>query len=225
MRANSLIVAAAVMLFAALVQAQGIDGPDSVDSGKSAVFRVPKSISGEKYSWDVLPKDNLNYLKITEDDGSPAIILLDVDKPVYLSFVSYDKEIHFTRLLTIGGNIPPDNGGGDPPPPDEPPIQVARNIFVLVVTDSNTTEAQKNVFKDASFKQFLSDSKHRLGPYDASSPVIAKYQKWITDYRSKGGVPPIIILVDETNGNVLTTQPLPDTPADLQDLVKKHTRK
>jgi len=229
--ANSFILklsAAAVLLFAApLFSEDAIDGPDSVAPGKSAVFRVPKSIAGKEFSWDVLPKDNdLNYLKVTEVDAE-AIILLDNEKPRFISFVSFDGKLHLNRILQIAGKTPPpdDNGGGGDDPNDDPPVTVAKNIYVIVLTDGNTPDAKKQIAKDPTLKKFLADSGHKIGVYDVNSRQLAGYEGAIAEYQKNRGEFPAVMLQDINNRNVMTTQPLPASAVDLQNLVKKHTRK
>jgi hypothetical protein len=105
-------------LVLSLLFASPVTGPQTVERGKSAVIKVPISAAGTAYSWKVEPEATQSVSG--ENKSETFLILLDVEEPVFVSFVSFEKQTHETHYISISGPSPPGPGPVPPPPPVPP---------------------------------------------------------------------------------------------------------
>lgn len=108
-------------LLCSLLLASPVTGPQTVERGRSAVIKVPIDAAGAAYSWKVEPASTQSVSG--ENKAETFLILLDVEEPVFVSFVSFDKQTHDTHFISVSGPSPP--GPGPVPPPPVPPTPPA----------------------------------------------------------------------------------------------------
>jgi hypothetical protein len=103
-----------------------LTGPDSVAFGKSAIVKLPLTESGADFSWQVLPAD-VNWIA-GENRTDTYVVILDVDKPCFVSFASFDKKAHAVKVVNVDGSTPP---GPGPTPPTPGPVPLPDGKYKL----------------------------------------------------------------------------------------------
>lgn len=106
----------AILLF--ILAGSPITGPIQVEPGKSAIIKIPVADAGADYSWKIEP-EGVQWIG-GENKTEVFAIFLDVEKPVFVSFVSFDKKVHQTHQISVNG--PPIPPTPPPPGPVPPPL-------------------------------------------------------------------------------------------------------
>ena len=107
-----------------------LQGPETVDVGKSAIVKVPRTAAGETFDWLVEPA-GINWIS-GENRNETFVILLDLDPGRYVvSFVSFDQKQHATHVIQVGNDPPSPGPGPAPPPPDPVPVPLPDGKYKL----------------------------------------------------------------------------------------------
>ncbi len=96
-----------------------LTGPDSVAVGKSAIVKLPLADAGKDFSWQVLPP-GINWIS-GENRTDTYVVILDLDKPAFVSFASFDNKQHAVKAISVDGSTPP-GPGPEPLPPGPAPL-------------------------------------------------------------------------------------------------------
>ena len=222
-------------LLLSLLLASPVSGPVEVQPGKSAVIKVPLEEAGAEYSWRVEPE---TVQSVTgENKGETFLILLDVDRSVYVSFVSFDKRKHVTHFVSVKdpsppspGPVPPPPGPGPQPPGPQPPAPISEPGFrVLIVYESEDKQKYsyetQAILYGVAVRTFLDskcvkdDGKPAYRMYDKDVNVSGDLEVWKKAMaRERKSTPWVII----SNGTTGFEGPLPSTPTEFLELCKKY---
>jgi hypothetical protein len=100
-----------------------IDGPTSVQKGKSVVLSVPADLVGDSVNWLV---DGTSAYITSNDETSRRLAILDIESDVVVVFISWDKQVSGLRRIKVGPagpDTPPDKPD-HPDKPDKPVIPI-----------------------------------------------------------------------------------------------------
>lgn len=157
------VLAAIVFVAMTAAVAQGdvpINGQRKVKAGQSAILSVPIDQAGEDYDWLVEPADTKKV--DGQNRRETFLVILDVEKPVFVSFVSFDKKFHQTTMIELDGRSPPDK------PDDTRPLPLPDGKFGLANATAAWVVSQVKV-ESRSKAKALADSFRQMVKTIASS--------------------------------------------------------
>lgn len=180
-----------------------LDGSQSVGSG---------------HCWKLIGSSKT--FKVT--DGGTQVMFATGTAGTYrfVMSVAVDGKSDITEFDVVVSSPQPDpTPTPTPNPPTPNPTPTAKQLFVTVVTDVNTTPAQLAVFNDPVLISNLKLRTHEYGVYGSIMPQAQKFVDYINQYKAKGGTSPLVIIQDNATGEVLAVAPAPGTVADFTAFV------
>ncbi len=197
--------------------------PEQMPLGELLVFSARTSVKGESPSavkWTVLPAER-DVRKWSPPDNGLEVAVPTGQKPVtitvILSVARGDSVDHTMLTVKCGeGDIPPPVPPGPEPKPPTPSDQ---KLFVAVVHNTAAiTPDQAIVLGDARFWDGLKARGHAFRRFDVASTE-ATAAKIRTGVDVNAG--PVVVLMDETQTNILQHFALPRTTAEIDSQLKR----
>jgi hypothetical protein len=165
-------------------------------------------ISATKIKYFTLPTNNTIIISIPPQGGLITVFAVGLVDGKLTDFAR-------TSIGVTGGNSPvtPPN---PPNPPNPPPTA---NMHVTFVVDLNATNpALAQILNSQKIREVITTRNAYYRLYDANSSVLK--DKGLDKVTAAGGGPPIII-VQNTNGNVVSTSKMPGTENEVLQYLTK----
>ena len=231
-----------MQLFIAFVLFLGapLVGPAAVAVDKSAIVSIPLAEAGDSVSWIVEPGRDAGVNWISgANDQERYVILLDLPQGAYVvSFASFDKKIHATHRISVGGGPAPEPepepGPGPTPDPTPDPTPAPapipdEGLRVLIVYESGEMTKYpietQIILAGADVREFLKKNCVSEGNapgfriYDPDIDLSNDKPVWQKAMaRPRSQLPWLIV----SNGKTGYEGPLPPGPTAFLELVKKY---
>jgi hypothetical protein len=203
-------------------------GPDApVPVGGIAEFSIPASVVNPQ--WLIVPE--VPYRCYESHDDPHKIVVETATPGKYRVIVAgIDDEsvssILWHRELTVGPKVIPPEPGPDPPRPTPPVVEGNREIVIIRETADTTSDQARLLvmLRVGVAAEYLTAKGHKLAILDDDAvDENGQPSKYVAEWlKIVQGIPlPAMAIVDKATQTVLDKRPLPATPDEFLDAVRK----